>query len=330
MNFHHTFFPILLFCLASVLCAADRVDRPIPPDMLKEFTEDMLTGKELSYGLYGRQPITWIGNATGDEMLRRAMAGELPDDDAFKHVSFVYGSYWDICRRYYMAYRVTGDERFSEQLRQYARLMVWILKDRPWLTLPQEHRKPRPVAAIPHEPGAASIFIGYALSARLTLQAARADRSAVTDVQLTEARRFLETTVRYMASQVTGDGSIDEKSGLPAVAARIVLTRPYNQSFMYYAVLGVAAVGLEDLQKLEGHEKHQKTIDLYRKIAWADRDAQSKIYTFAVDDAVLLFLNGREAKLADLKAGDRVGVRYRTFQEGKEKLCPEQIRAYRY
>jgi hypothetical protein len=64
--------------------------------------------------------------------------------------------------------------------------------------------------------------------------------------------------------------------------------------------------------------------------SWIADDAQIRDYHFAVDAAVMLFVNGREAELADLKPGDYVGVHYRSFQEGQKELCPEQIRAYRY
>ncbi len=272
MNVRLNRISVLLLLSASALCAADRTDQPIPPSKLHAFTQDMLSGKPLRYGFYGRKPVEWIESATGDEMLRRAKAGELPADDAFEHTSFIYGSYWQNCRKYYIAYRVTGDERFAEQLRQYARLMSWILKERPQLLLPKERRHEMSGdwrALLPHGAASSSMFQGYTLSARLTLQAARADRALVTDAQIAEARSFLELVTTQMRSLVHGDGTIDEKTGLPMVAADIIRTTPYNQSFMYYGVLAVAAAALEDLQHLEGHARHQKNVDLYTRIVEA-------------------------------------------------------------
>jgi len=274
MKIHQSLVTILFFLVAlpSSVVAQDQVDQPISPKTLEAYTEGLLSGADIRYGLFGRRPPEWIEKATGDEMLRRATSGELPDDDAFSHVGFVYGAYVDNCRRYYMAFRITGDERFLEQLRQYARLMDWIQTNRPWLVLPKDRRAEKPkdwVATVPHAPAAASNFIGYALSARLTLQLARTDRTLVTPEQQTEARIFLEKVVRYLDSKVTGNGAIDRKSGLPTVAAEIVDKVPYNQSTMYYAVLGVTAAGLEDLQNIEGHDNHGKTIDLYTRIVRA-------------------------------------------------------------
>lgn len=274
--------------------AADVVDQPIPPSELEPYMQGMLSGEYLSYGLYGKRPIRWLPKATGDEMLRLARQGEFPDDESFLHVSFVYGSYWQNCRRYYMAYRITGDLRFVEQLCRYARLMEWILSDRPWLVLPQDQRWPRPgdpVATIPHEPAAASNFIGYALAARVTMQIARRDPIGLTPARINEARRFLRSIVKYMDSRVRADatllkerrywipahmdsrvradGTIDSELGIPAAAADVIRTTPYNQSFMYFAVLAATAVALEDLQHLDGSEAHAQTIDLYTRIVRA-------------------------------------------------------------
>lgn len=272
MSLCRTLVAIAIFLFTALLGAEDNVAQPIPAEKLAAMTEGLISGEHLRYAFYGKRPVTWIENATGDEMLRRAKSGELPDDNSFTHTSFVYGSYWENCRKYYLAYRGTGDSRFAEQLRQYARLMSWILKERPWLILPKEQRHVRTenwFDTITHKAATSSIFQGYTLSARLTLQAARADRSLVTDEQIAEARTFLKTTNRYLDSLVRGDGKIDRASRLPVVAAEIVETTPYNQSFMYYAVLGVAAAGLEDLQHIEGHHRHQKTIDLYRQVVRA-------------------------------------------------------------
>lgn len=49
----------------------------------------------------------------------------------------------------------------------------------------------------------------------------------------------------------------------------IIRTTPYNQSFMYYALLGVAAVALDDLQRLDGGDDHAETVDRYRRIVRA-------------------------------------------------------------
>lgn len=263
---------ILLFFLSSTLCAADRVDQPIPPETLKEFTDDLISGKSLTCGLYGRRPVEWIQNATGDEMLKRATSNKFPDDESFPHTSFLYGSFTQKCRLYYQAYRITGEAIFIEQLRQYARLMNWILEDRPWLLLPKERRHERPedwVEVIPHEPGAPANFLGHVLSARLTLQIAVADRSVVTDEQIVEAEALLKVAIHYLESFIQGNSEIDEKSGLPMKVANLVNATPYNQSFMCYGVLGVAAAGLKDLQKFKGDDTHQNTIDLYTRIVQA-------------------------------------------------------------
>ena len=247
----------------------DRFEQLIPPDILANYSDGLLTGRDLRYGLYGRQPVEWLERATGEAMLDRARNGKLPDDSAFKHSSFIYGSYWDNCRRYYAAYRVTGDPKMLEQLRQYARFMDWILANRPWLVLPADTREPRPknpVATIPHEPAASSNLIGHALSARLTLQIALERPNQVTEAQSREAAISLEKVVEYMHSKVHGDGKMDAKWQMPQTAAELIRTTPYNQSFMYYSILGLTATALADLDTLNGVNTHTDTIHLYRRI----------------------------------------------------------------
>lgn len=267
--------PVLLLVSVAARPAQAQLDtpgKPIPVDELARFSDGMLGGEHLRYGLYGRQPIRWLEGATGDRMLSLAREGRFPEDGEFKHVSFIYGSYWDNCRRYYMAYRITGNPEFVEQLRQYARLMDWILEDRPWLVLPQGKREPHPtdpVATIPHEPAAASNFIGHALAARLTLQMAGEGDGTVTAPQLAKARRFAQTVVTYMESRVVGTGAMSADLDMPRASAEIVRKTPYNQSFMLYSVLAVTAAALQDLQRLDGNAAHQGTIELYQRIARA-------------------------------------------------------------
>jgi hypothetical protein len=305
---------LILLVVVPLVHGTDDVSRALPTDTCARYERDLLKGETLRYGLYGKKPIRWLENGSGDEMLRRFNEGEFPDDDSFKHTSFIYGSYWDNCRRYYMAYRVTGDRRHVEQLRQYVRLMDRILAKRPWLVLPQEQRQPRPtdpVVAIPHEPAAASNFIGHVLAARLTLQMARADRASISDVQLAETRAFLATVVRYMDALVKGGSAIDDKLSIPASSAKVVNTVPYNQSFMMYAVLGLAAVALEDEQALGGHRKHEATIGLYAKIT---RAGLSKFFDHSdvttIEGKLYLFHShspaDRYEQVKDPKTGRRV------------------------
>lgn len=270
MKFCHICASILLFFLTASLNSAQDPGQSIPAATLKEFTEELISGKSIEYALYGKRPIVRIPNATGDELLRRAASGKFPEDDLFTHTSFVYGSYSQICRSYYIAYRVTGDQRFAEQLRQYARLMSWILEERPWLILPKGDRKGNESGSwsylIPQKAATSAIFQGYVLSARLTLQMAGTDRTIVSPEQIAEAKSFLETATRYLDILVAGDGEIDPGTGLPVQSLEIINTTPYNQSFMCYGALGMAAAGLKDLQRLEEHKKHEDTINLYTRI----------------------------------------------------------------
>ena len=256
---------ILLWLAVSPLAAGE-----VDSGMLQKFTDDLISGESLEYALYGVRPIVRIPKATGDEMLRRATSGEFPQDDLFKHTSFIYGSYWQNCRAYYIAYRVTGDQRFAWQLRQYAELMAWVLYERPWLILEKEERanvkSGKWQDLVPRSAATASIFQGFTLSARLTLQMARADRSLVSDEQIAEARSNLtEIVLPYMDSLVAGEDGADSNA-LPMPALDMIRTTPFNQSFMAYGVLVTTAAALKDLQHIDGGKGHQGTIDLYTRI----------------------------------------------------------------
>jgi hypothetical protein len=82
--------------------------------------------------------------------------------------------------------------------------------------------------------------------------------------------------------------------------------------------------------KVEPYDPHAKA-RLAAVARWvrAGGDAAARTYRFAVDDAVDVFLHGRAAPLASLKAGDCVGVRYLPDQEGEEHIRPIQVRAQR-
>lgn len=62
---------------------------------------------------------------------------------------------------------------------------------------------------------------------------------------------------------------------------------------------------------------------------WIEGDADARTVRFVIDDAVDLFLDGHGAVLGELNPGDCVGVLYRTWQDGRPRIYPEQVRAYR-
>ena len=52
-------------------------------------------------------------------------SGKLPAAK-FKHVNFIYGFIWQNIRRYYVAYRLSNDPFYIEQLLQYARASLCV------------------------------------------------------------------------------------------------------------------------------------------------------------------------------------------------------------
>ena len=62
---------------------------------------------------------------------------------------------------------------------------------------------------------------------------------------------------------------------------------------------------------------------------WIEGGEAARTYRFVVDDAVDIFLDGCAVPPDALRAGDCVGVLYRTWRDGQARVCPEQVRAFR-
>jgi len=101
----------------------------------------MQTGHELRYLVFApKHPRYRNGpGTTGDELMKRIDSNEFPPAEKFKHSAFIYGFFWRNTRRYYMAYRLSGDPYYVEQLRKHARAMDWILRTRPVALQEEQH-----------------------------------------------------------------------------------------------------------------------------------------------------------------------------------------------
>ena len=154
-----------------------RLDTPVPTEKLAEWKEQFQSGKALNYffidvhnrsGRYRTGP-----GLTGDEFRDVVQSGRLPVDD-LGHVEFIYGCLWQNVRRYYVAYRLSGDPFYIEQLLQYARGMDGVLTDYPEVFIPQgkraEVRKQGiTIDMVPHEPAGGSNLMAHAYSGLLAL-----------------------------------------------------------------------------------------------------------------------------------------------------------------
>jgi hypothetical protein len=69
-------------------------------------------------------------------------------------------------------------------------------------------------------------------------------------------------------------------------------------------------------------------LDVVRR--WVRAGDAARTVRLVIDDAVELFLNGHAVRMTALKPGDDVGVMVRTSQEGRPRVLPEQVRAYRF
>ena len=228
---------------------------------------------------------------TGDEILADLRAGKFPEEAG--HPCFTYGFYTQNVTRYYRLYRISKDPYYVDQIVKYAEGVEWILANRPQQLIPLERRGPLedPVATIPHEPIALANFWAHANAARLLLERARAAGLPSSHPSVSKAKHFLNTIVKYVASQTTADFqmfarkrgdeptefvsgkktlALQKKFNIPNRAAQIIEYTPWNQSFFYFSTLAATAIALKDLQVITGGASgYQLLIDKYRNIVRA-------------------------------------------------------------
>ncbi len=62
---------------------------------------------------------------------------------------------------------------------------------------------------------------------------------------------------------------------------------------------------------------------------WINGTEEERTYTFKTDDTTDVYLNGSESNATALKTGDKVGIKYYSFQEKNDIIFPEIIRIFR-
>lgn len=251
-----------------------KLDEPVSLEVLSEFKKQMQQGYNLQYFVFDPKHSRYLQKhgTSGDELMEKIAEGEFGADEKCLHVDYIYGWFWQNCKRYYVMYRLSGDTYYIEQLTKYAAAMDWILANRPHILYPKERRAKLgkvTVDMIPWEPAAASNFIAHVYAGRLVLERARQPGAVVSRDQIQQARKNLATTVRYMESLIQRDKGLDSEMKVPAESARIIREIPWNQNMMYFAILAGTAAALEDLQKIERTSRYQETIDLYTGIVIA-------------------------------------------------------------
>jgi hypothetical protein len=113
---------------------------------------------------------------TGDEFETMGADGQFPPDDDIGHVEWIYGMLWKNVRRYYVAYRLSGDKYYIDQLLKWAVGMDWVVENKPYLFFPIGPDRDDAIANgvtvndIPFEPAGGSNFMAHAYSAMLALE----------------------------------------------------------------------------------------------------------------------------------------------------------------
>ncbi|NRB73506.1 MAG: hypothetical protein HRU46_04045 [Verrucomicrobiales bacterium] len=209
---------------------------------------------------------------TGEEFRTMGADGNLPPDDNIGHVVWLYGVHERNVYRYYVAYRLSDDPYYIDQLLKWAEGFDWVLQNKPYLMKPIGEKRDEAIANgltvddLPNEPAGGSNFGAHAFSAVLALeyiQANPGDPNAV--AWQAAAKANLETVETYLASLI-GYGPNLPQYGLPEKMTDILNNNPWNQCIKTFAVLNAARVGFTILQELEGSSDYQNTIDLYFRV----------------------------------------------------------------
>jgi len=264
-----------------------QLDTPVPAGKLAEWKEQFRSGKALNYffidvhnrsGRYRTGP-----GLTGDEFLQVVQTGKLPVDD-LGHVEFIYGCLWQNVRRYYAAYRLSGDPFYIEQLLQVARGMDGVLANHREVFIPQDKRaefkkKGITVDMLPYEPAGGSNLMAHAYSGLLALEWVKAHPQDPRAAEWTRlASRNLDQVARYMPSLL--GKTTDPETGLPVRVREWLYVHeqysPWNQCYMTFAMLTAAALAMEHYQDLADTRAYQPTIDAYLKVVRAGNAALTR------------------------------------------------------
>lgn len=254
-----------------------RLDTPVPAEKLAEWKEQFRSGKALNYFYIDlRQNNCRFRTGpglTGDEFVEVVRGHKLPVEK-LGHVEFIYGFLWQNVRRYYVAYRLSNDPYYIEQLLKYANAMDGVLTDYPEVFFSKDKRDAAKkqgitVEMVPSEPAGGSNLMAHAYAAMVALEWVKAHPDEPRAAAWTrEAEHNLDMVAKYMASLL--GKKLDPKTKLPENVANWLYVHekysPWNQCFMSFSVLTASALAMEDLQQLKHTAKYQKTIDLYLKV----------------------------------------------------------------
>jgi len=264
-----------------------RLDTPVPKAKLAEWKARFRSGQALRYffidihnrdGRYRKGP-----GLTGDEFRQVAESGRLPVQE-LGHVEFIYGFLWQNVRRYYVAYRLSGDPFYIEQIVQYARAMDGVLADHPEAFIPKDKReaykqKGITVDMLPYEPAGGSNLMAHAYSAMLAMEWVKAHPDGPRAAEWTRlATRNLNQVARYTPSLLGNQAHPD--TGLPVHVHDWlhVLEKysPWNQCYMTFGMLTAAALAMEDYQAVADTAAYQPTIDRYLTVVRAGNAALTR------------------------------------------------------
>ncbi len=254
-----------------------RLDTPVAQKKLAEWKKKFQSGEALNYfyinvrrksGRFSTGP-----GLTGDEFVKIVESRKLPAEK-FAHVDFIYGFLWQNVRRYYVAYRLSGDPFYIEQLLQYARAMDGVIANHREVFVPRNKRaeakkKGITIDMIPFEPAGGSNLMAHAYSSMVAMEWVKSHPNDPRAADwVTQAGHNLDRVDMYMASLL--GKSVDPETGLPANVADWLYVfkkySPWNQCYMSFSVLTAAALAMENYQQIIHTDKYQSTIDTYLNV----------------------------------------------------------------
>jgi hypothetical protein len=156
---------------------------------------------------------------------------------------------------FYKAYRATGDNRLRDRLLESARHYNKLALDYPSVAQLKAS-----------DPEGMPFMYSMAAWARITLQLARKQSSAVSTQDIEEAEAFLKTMLSVLKPTCEGNSNLDPGMGIPRKLADDFRTRAFNRSMNGIGTLSMMVAALEDLQALKNTKEYQPKIDHYREV----------------------------------------------------------------
>ena len=217
---------------------------------------------------------------SANKMLADLQAG-IYDEKA--HTFYIYGGFNQQVIDYYYLYRISNDRYYLDQIVEYAKIIEWLMQNRPDLVVPLSMRENMPEKlreVFPHEPSMIALFRAPTTAAWLLLESVENNRSQDPQKDIEQAKKFIYFSKPWINVQVykgyqapnfnPGKNTLEIQQvfAIPERAAETIEYFPFNGTWWYCSTLAAQAKAIELYQNITGTNRKRLTSNAvtYRKI----------------------------------------------------------------